>query len=170
MATTPTTNGGAAQAAPVMYYTVTRSVGAEYWQVEDENGLLCFTHRSKAKCAAVAEFLQDPVSVHLAGVVAWHDRQRSLDPPAKPYLLLMFGDVDPDVFGPYRDEDERTQAARRYRAENGTDDGLFRVDSSHEPAITAFSGAELDVKCNPDYAGPWRLDLSGLRLPRQLLP
>ena len=60
----------------------------------------------------------------------------------EPRLLVLWRDVEPQVLGPYRDDDERLQAARTYRAEHGDQDGLYRLDG-HD--VSAFSGAELEA-------------------------
>ena len=60
----------------------------------------------------------------------------------KASLLVLHGDVEPQVLGPYRDDDERLEAARCHRAENGDQDGLYRLDGID---VSAFTGAELEA-------------------------
>ena len=60
----------------------------------------------------------------------------------KASLLVLHGDVEPRVLGPYRDDDERLEAARCHRAENGDQDGLYRLDGID---VSAFTGAELEA-------------------------
>ena len=65
------------------------------------------------------------------------------------YLLIMHGDIEPEVIGPYDTEDQRDKAALAYRAEHGRDDGVFMLttDAAGVPAVDAYCGgffAEVD--------------------------
>ena len=64
-------------------------------------------------------------------------------PKVQHYLLVMHGDVEPELRGPFTD-DERTDRARLWRKENGDEDGLFRVDAAGHVEIASFTGAEVD--------------------------
>ena len=64
-------------------------------------------------------------------------------PKVQHYLLVMHGDVEPELRGPFTD-DERTDRARLWRKEHGDDDGLFRVDATGPVEIASFTGAEVD--------------------------
>ena len=67
-------------------------------------------------------------------------------PAAQPYLLVMVGDVEPALLGPFAGDQARLDAARRYRDTRGDRDGLYRVDSPCLPTIRPFSGAELEAE------------------------
>ena len=60
------------------------------------------------------------------------------------YLLVMHGDVEPELRGPFSTAADRDDAARLWRKENGDDDGLFRVDAAGHVEIASFTGAEVD--------------------------
>jgi len=63
------------------------------------------------------------------------------------YLLIMVGDVEPELSGPYEDPDAVLQAARNHRLDDGEmEDGLFRVTvrSNGVPEIDAFAGMDLE--------------------------
>ena len=65
------------------------------------------------------------------------------------YLLIMHGDIEPEVIGPYDTEDQRDNAALAYRAEHGRDDGVFMLstDDTGVPSVEAYCGgffAEVD--------------------------
>ena len=65
------------------------------------------------------------------------------------YLVIVFGDVDPYLQGPYKSDATRLVAARRHRKEEDGDlnDGMYRldIDAKGRPRIGAFSGGEVDV-------------------------
>lgn len=65
------------------------------------------------------------------------------------YLLIMHGDIEPEVIGPYQDEAARDEAALAYRAKHGRDDGVFMLstDDVGVPSVEAYCGgffAEVD--------------------------
>ena len=45
-----------------------------------------------------------------------------------PYLLIMIGDIEPELRGPFDSEETRDQAAVAHRRQHGLDDGVFAVD------------------------------------------
>jgi len=65
------------------------------------------------------------------------------------YLVIVFGDVDPHLQGPYKSDATRLTAARRHRKEEDGDlnDGMYRldIDAKGRPTIGAFGGDEVDV-------------------------
>ena len=65
--------------------------------------------------------------------------------PDRLYLLCMWGDVDPQVCGPYRDERERTEAAQDSRRAHGEANGLYRVDANGSLRVSSFTGGELEM-------------------------
>ena len=58
------------------------------------------------------------------------------------YLLIMHSDIEPEVIGPYEDEEQRDKAALAYRAEHGRDDGVFMLTTGDKdvPAVEAYCG------------------------------
>jgi hypothetical protein len=62
----------------------------------------------------------------------------------KAYLLILWGDCEPDMRGPFATADQRDTIAREVRREYGTGHGLFRidvgVDGTYEASV--FRGAE----------------------------
>ena len=65
-------------------------------------------------------------------------------PPGK-FLLLIEGDIEPHILGPYKSDAIRLKVARRRRLQHGDDDGLFRMDVSGYVNIDTFSGGELST-------------------------
>ena len=61
------------------------------------------------------------------------------------YLLVIEGDVEPELYGPYDSSSERDAVARRYREKHGDEDGLFRIcgEVIGRLEIDSFSGMEL---------------------------
>lgn len=63
------------------------------------------------------------------------------------YLLILHGDVEPELDGPFSIVD-RDRAAREHRREDPEmSDGLFWLDieASGKPTIGAFAGGDLDT-------------------------
>lgn len=61
------------------------------------------------------------------------------------YLLVIHGDVEPELMGPFDSSEERDQAARNHRKEDpNMNDGLFRICSESPVEVDAFAGLELD--------------------------
>lgn len=75
----------------------------------------------------------------------------------KLYLVFVWEDVEPEIQGPYADEDERDAAAGLFRAEEGDEHGIYRLDvnAQGEPSIDSFGGGEMD---DLEDAGQWLLD------------
>ncbi len=69
-------------------------------------------------------------------------------PKVNRYLVIVVGDVDPYLQGPYKTDATRLAAARRYRKNDDGDlsDGMYRldIDAKGRPSIGAFCGGELD--------------------------
>lgn len=64
-------------------------------------------------------------------------------PPTGYYVVFVDGDVDPYLHGPFQNEEERDRAARKLRAEDRQDlkSGIYRLDCTPAPKISAYSGA-----------------------------
>ena len=64
---------------------------------------------------------------------------------ARPYLLVVHGDVEPELLGPYSGDLDRKEAAQDYRRAHGDEDGLFRVDATGDRVtVGTFTGRELE--------------------------
>lgn len=63
----------------------------------------------------------------------------------KLYLLVIEGDVEPSVKGPYKTDRSRLAAARRIRAKSD-EDGVYRanVDEAGVLRVYPFSGGEIN--------------------------
>jgi len=73
------------------------------------------------------------------------------------FLLIVFGDVQPELRGPYQSDLERVAVARRHRERFGDRDGLFRINAhplagKPEERLRAFpfGGAELGPERVPE--------------------
>lgn len=62
----------------------------------------------------------------------------------KAYLLILWGDCEPEMRGPFATPDQRDTVAREIRHEYGTGHGLFRIDVGPDGTYEAsvFRGAE----------------------------
>jgi hypothetical protein len=74
------------------------------------------------------------------------------------YLLVIHGDVEPELRGPYKSEAGRDRAAKRHRlTDPEKEDGLFPLDvpdtfpemvakNGNKPEISTYSGAFFDAR------------------------
>lgn len=60
------------------------------------------------------------------------------------FLLVVFGDVDPVMRGPFKTAKARDGAAFKHRHAHGSDDGLYRLTSRGKVVVTPFSGGEME--------------------------
>lgn len=66
------------------------------------------------------------------------------------FLLVIWGDVQPEIKGPYASDIERVALARKHRARSGDRDGLFRLDVAAlaKPGkrvhVSSFGNSELE--------------------------
>lgn len=62
---------------------------------------------------------------------------------AKHYAIVMYGDVEPNTYGPYKTTEERDKKALSHRELHGDEDGIYwaRVTEKGELEIGAYSGA-----------------------------
>ena len=58
----------------------------------------------------------------------------------RPYLLMVAGDVEPELWGPYGTDAQRLHAARVHRNECGDEDGLYRVDATGSVTVQPVRG------------------------------
>lgn len=60
------------------------------------------------------------------------------------YLLIIYGDVEPELLGPYENKMVRDQAAKDYRTNDNQDlsDGIFLMESESpiKPVIETITG------------------------------
>lgn len=56
---------------------------------------------------------------------------------------LMFGDIEPELFGPFTNEDERDRRALELREQDSREEAIFRlnIDSQGKPSVLTYSGA-----------------------------
>ena len=78
-----------------------------------------------------------------AGRAATQGETQAAGDGARLYLLNLWGDVEPELSGPFKDEQDRVEAARDYRRAHGPEDGLFRVDATGSVKVDSFTGGEL---------------------------
>jgi len=57
------------------------------------------------------------------------------------YLLVIWGDVEPQLMGPFATEKARDKKAREIRKVNGDDDGLFPIEATGQVTVGSYSGA-----------------------------
>ena len=60
----------------------------------------------------------------------------------KYYVVVMRGDIEPELHGPFGSQRARDRAAWEYRAEHGDDDGIFALDIGGKVHVDmwAYSG------------------------------
>ena len=58
----------------------------------------------------------------------------------KYYVLVVWGDVSPDLLGPFANERQRDTRARQLKAEYGDEHGIFalEVDSEGRPTVSLY--------------------------------
>jgi hypothetical protein len=63
----------------------------------------------------------------------------------KLYLVTTYGDVEPELQGPFASTDERDIAAGKFRNEDD-DNGVYQLDIEEDgtPTIYPYSGREMD--------------------------
>jgi hypothetical protein len=62
------------------------------------------------------------------------------------YLIITWDDIEPELRGPFPSDQARLDQAQSFRAAEGRDHGLFRLDITNgRPAVEAFGAQELLV-------------------------
>jgi len=57
------------------------------------------------------------------------------------YVLIIWGDVEPQLGGPFGTEEERDANATAIRSLNGDEHGIFKLDKDgHELSVDSYSG------------------------------
>jgi len=65
--------------------------------------------------------------------------------PTERYLIVVWGDIEPDIHGPYETDESRSLAARTLRQEEGPEHGIYGLDVvDGMPEVFSFSGGELE--------------------------
>jgi hypothetical protein len=56
------------------------------------------------------------------------------------YVLIVWGDVSPDLLGPFANERQRDTRARQLKADYGDEHGIFalEVDSEGRPTVSSY--------------------------------
>lgn len=62
----------------------------------------------------------------------------------KNYLLVIWGDVEPKLLGPFDTPEERDQKAREIRKEEGDNHGIYALQAEGKVEVDAYSGAFFD--------------------------
>ena len=82
-------------------------------------------------------------------------------PPAQPQprvertlrLLHLWGDVDPEISGPYATDQERLEAAQDYRRAHGEENGVFKLDVTGDVEadvlVESYTGGDLEMPRPP---------------------
>ena len=106
-----------------------------------------------------------------AGRAATQGGTRTAQDRPRRYLPNLWGDVEPELSGQFKDERDRIEAAQDYRRAHGLKDGLFRMDATGSVKVDTFTDAEpapeprrCSVPVHRDARGP---RLRGVRLPRR---
>lgn len=61
------------------------------------------------------------------------------------YLLIVEGDVEPSIRGPYKTEAGRDRQAGLHRKHHGNEDGLYKLTMINgTPRVDSFSGGEME--------------------------
>ena len=62
------------------------------------------------------------------------------------YVLFIWGDVEPKLFGPFESQDERDNKAKELREKEGDEHGIFMLEVSKDgkPEVDCYSGAFFD--------------------------
>lgn len=60
------------------------------------------------------------------------------------YLLIIHGDVEPEVRGPFKSDAGAVRAARKHRRKYGDEDGLYAVQARNKPRIEAYCSSDFD--------------------------
>lgn len=62
----------------------------------------------------------------------------------KKYLLVIWGDTDPELMGPYKSDEARVFKAQEIRAGHGDNNGLIRVNASGKVTVECFLNKETE--------------------------
>lgn len=64
--------------------------------------------------------------------------------PVKHYVLVVWGDIEPQLIGPFGTPGERDEWAKNFRANEGEGHGVFPIDSAGAVDVGSYSGAFFD--------------------------
>jgi hypothetical protein len=71
------------------------------------------------------------------------------------YVLVIWGDVSPDLQGPFADELQRDTRARELKAEYGDEHGIYalEVDSQGRPRVSSYLAMFFDQETERNPRG-----------------
>jgi len=102
--------------------------GASWWVFHKEGATIWQSDRDIAEVEAEKRY-QDLLSQK---------------PKTNHYVLLIHGDIEPEVIGPFDSEEARDQAAKALRSgDSDMDNGIFSLDCTGKPKVKAYSGGFL---------------------------
>jgi hypothetical protein len=84
------------------------------------------------------------------------------------YLLVIYGDIEPSLKGPYRTEQMRDCAAVKQKKKSRNEDGIFalNVTTDGRASVSAYSGGFMDGMwgnpCSKSYKKPTFVRPAGL--------
>jgi hypothetical protein len=74
-----------------------------------------------------------------------HEDDQNAGSNKKPYLLVVWGDIEPEIVGPYATEQDRDAKAKEIRSVNGDEHGIYRLDmDGSKPIVGSYNGSELE--------------------------
>lgn len=97
----------------------------------------------KCDCGAGDKFKCDCPPEASTGVdITARAMVKAVDDPKKKgyYVLFIWGDIEPEVWGPYSTEERRDEKARALRKEHGEDHGIYGIDCASRPEVWSYSG------------------------------
>ena len=72
------------------------------------------------------------------------------------YVLIVLGDIEPELRGPYRDAEDRDLAAKQHRKRDVSEnDGIFWLDVGEhgKPEVGSYSGGFFDEESESAAGG-----------------
>jgi hypothetical protein len=69
----------------------------------------------------------------------------------KRFLLVVWGDVEPELLGPFKTQEERDRKAREIRTDEGDEHGLFPIDAAGKVEVGSYSGGFFNKEEDPDH-------------------
>lgn len=106
------------------------------WENSDGDTLISYDEEGTSTYVADVEFDETELPYQNFDMV-----QPKTDSTRR-YLVIVEGDVDPSMHGPFATEEERDAYAKDWRERFGDHDGIYPLDTSKEdaPIICAYSG------------------------------
>lgn len=63
----------------------------------------------------------------------------------KYYLLILWNDVEPELFGPFDTHEDRDTKAHEMRRKHGNENGYYRLQSESNIEVDCYSGGEFEA-------------------------